>query len=153
MFIPTKTTSAAAAVVTLLAACGGGGGGTHTAAPPATAPTAQAPTIAAQPAAQSVSAGASATFTVTASGSDLAYEWQRDGKDIAGATSASYTLDKVQDTDTGARFTVVVKNAGGSVTSAAAVLTVLPAAARGLAFVAGTLGGAGNLDGVDGRYA
>ncbi len=155
MFVSTKTTGAAAAVVvTLLAACGGGGGGgTPSAAPPVTAPTAQAPTISAQPAAQSVSAGGSATFTVTASGSDLTYQWQRDGKDIAGATSASYTLDNVQGADTGAKFTVVVKNAGGSVTSAAAALTVLPAAARGLAFVAGTLGGPGNLDGVDGRFS
>jgi sugar lactone lactonase YvrE len=152
MFVATKTTGAAAAVVvTLLAACGGGG--SQTAAPPVTAPAVQAPTISSQPAAQSVSAGGSATFAVTASGTDLAYQWQRDGKDIAGATSASYTLANVQSADTGAKFTVVVKNAGGSVTSGAAVLTVLPAAARGLSFVAGTLGGAGNLDGLDGRFA
>jgi sugar lactone lactonase YvrE len=147
---------AAAVVAVLLSACGGGGGGaggTQAGSAPVTVPTAQAPTIASQPAAQSVSAGASATFTVTASGTDLAYQWQRDGKDIAGATSASYTLDNVQGADTGAKFTVVVKNAGGSVTSAAAVLTVVPAAARGLAFVAGSLGGRGNLDGVDGRFA
>jgi sugar lactone lactonase YvrE len=153
MFLPTKTLGAAAAVVILLAACGGGGGGNQVAAPPVTVPAAQAPTITSQPAAQSVSTGGSATFAVTASGTDLAYQWQRDGKDIAGATSASYTLANVQSADTGAKFTVVVKNAGGSVTSAAAVLTVLPAAARGLTFVAGTLGGPGNLDGVDGRFA
>ncbi len=152
MFVLTKKAGAAAAIaVTLLAACGGGG--SPAGAPPVTAPSAQAPAITSQPAAQSVAAGSSATFTVTASGTDLAYQWQRDGKDIAGATSASYTLDNVQGADTGAKFTVVVKNAGGSVTSAAAVLTVLPAAARGLAFVAGRLGGPGNLDGADGRFA
>jgi sugar lactone lactonase YvrE len=147
---------AAAVVAVLLSACGGGGGGaggTQAGSPPVTVPTAQAPSITSQPAAQSVSAGASATFTVAASGTDLAYQWQRDGKDITGATSASYTLDHVQSADTGAKFTVVVKNAGGSVTSGAAVLTVLPAAARGLAYVAGTLGGPGNLDGVGGRLA
>jgi sugar lactone lactonase YvrE len=155
MLIETRKSGAiAAAVAILLSACGGGGGGgTQPATPPVTTPTTQAPTIAAQPAAQSVSAGGSATFTVTASGTDLTYQWQRDGKDIAGATSASYTLDNVQSADTGAKFTVVVKNAGGSVTSAAAVLTVLPATARGLAFVAGTPGGPGNLDGTDGRLA
>lgn len=155
MFVHTKKSGATAAIVAaLLAACGGGGSGsTPVAAPPVTAPAAQAPAITAQPAAQSVSAGGSATFTVTASGTNLAYQWQRDGKDIAGATSASYTLDNVQGVDTGAKFTVVVKNGGGSVTSAAAVLTVLPAAARGLAFVAGTLGGRGNLDGTDARFA
>jgi sugar lactone lactonase YvrE len=155
MFVPTKTSGAvAAAIAILLSACGGGGGGgTPAVTPPVTAPAVQAPAITTQPAAQSVSAGGSATFTVTASGADLAYQWQRDGKDIAGATSASYTLDNVQGADTGAKFTVIVKNGGGSVTSTAAVLTVLPAAARGLAFVAGTLGGDGNLDGTDGRFA
>jgi hypothetical protein len=148
-----KSGAVAVAIAILLSGCGGGGGGgTQAVAPPVTAPTVQAPAIATQPAAQSVSAGGSATFTVTASGADLAYQWQRDGKDIAGATSASYTLDNVQSADSGARFTVVVKNGGGSATSSAAVLTVLPAAARGLAFVAGTLGGPGNLDGVDGRF-
>ncbi|MCS0612044.1 hypothetical protein NX783_04690 [Massilia kyonggiensis] len=155
MFVHTKKSGAVvAAIAILLSACGGaGGGGTQAVVPPVTAPAVQAPAITAQPAAQSVSAGGSATFTVTASGTDLAYQWQRDGKDIAGATSASYTLDNVQGTDTGAKFTVVVKNGGGSVTSGAAVLTVLPAAARGLAFVAGTLGGPGNLDGTDARFA
>jgi hypothetical protein len=148
-----KYSAAAAVVAVLLSACGGGGTQAGSGTPPVTAPTVQAPAITAQPAAQSVSAGGSATFTVTASGADLAYQWQRDGKDIAGATSASYTLDNVQSADTGAKFTVAVKNGGGSVTSAAAVLTVLPAAARGLAFVAGTLGGWGNLDGTDGRLA
>ncbi len=154
MFVHTKKSGAVvAAIAILLSACGGGGGGgTQAVVPPVTAPAVQAPAITAQPAAQSVSAGGSATFTVTASGTDLAYQWQRDGKDIAGATSASYILDNVQAADSGAKFAVVVKNGGGSVTSAAAVLTVLPATARGLAFVAGTLGGAGNLDGVDGRF-
>lgn len=155
MFEQTRKSGAVAvAVAILLSACGGGGGGgTQPAAPPVTAPAVQAPAITTQPAAQSVSAGGSASFTVTASGTDLTYQWQRDGKDIAGATSASYTFDNVQSADSGAKFTVVVKNGGGGVTSGAAVLTVLPATARGLAFVAGTLGGPGNLDGAGGRLA
>jgi len=148
--------AATVAVTLLLAACGGGGGGGTQAgggATPVSGPTVQAPTITSQPAAQSVSAGASATFTVAASGTDLAYQWQRDGKDIAAATAATYALANVQPADTGASFTVVVKNAGGSVTSGAAVLTVSPASARGLSLVAGTPGGPGNLDGTDGRLA
>jgi sugar lactone lactonase YvrE len=100
-----------------------------------------------------VAAGGTATFTVAASGADLAYQWQRDGKDIAGATASTYTLANVQAGDSGASFTVVVKNGGGSVTSRAAVLTVLPPVARGLSLLAGTLGGPGNLDGADGRLA
>jgi hypothetical protein len=143
---------AAAVAAVLLAACGGGGG-TTAGSPPVTAPSVQAPAITAQPAARSVAAGGTATFTVAASGADLAYQWQRDAKDIAGATAATYTLANVQPADSGASFTVVVKNSGGTVTSGAAVLTVLPAAARGLSLVAGALSGPGNLDGVGGLLA
>ena len=154
MFAQPRTSAlAAAAVAILLAACGGGGGGTPAGSPPVTAPSAQAPAITAQPVAQTVTAGGTATFTVTASGTDLAYQWQRNGKDIAGATAATYTLANVQSADSGASFTVVVKNGGGSATSGAAVLTVLPPVARGLSLLAGTLGGPGNLDGADGRLA
>jgi hypothetical protein len=46
-----------------------------------------------------------------------------------------------------------VKNGGGSVTSGKAVLTVPPASARSLSLVAGHIGGAGNLEGADGRMA
>lgn len=148
-----RSGATAVAAVLALVACGGGGSGTPAATPPVTAPTVQAPAITAQPAAQSVTAGGTATFTVTATGADLAYQWRRDGKDIAGATSATYTLANVQSADSGASFTVVVKNGGGSVTSAAAVLTVAPASLRGLSVVAGATGGPGNLDGVDGRLA
>lgn len=152
MFARTRRSgAAAAAVVLLLSACGGGA--TQAGSAPVTAPTAQAPAITSQPAAQSVTVGGSATFTVTASGADLAYQWRRDAKYIAGATAATYTLANVQAGDSGASFTVVVKNGGGSVTSGAAVLTVLPPVARGLSLLAGTLGGPGNLDGADGRLA
>lgn len=136
-----------------LTACGGGGDGPDsTPAPSApSAPSVQAPAIAAQPASQSVAAGQAATFTVGAAGSTLAYQWQRDGKDIAGANAASYTLANVQAADNGAGFSVIVKNSAGSVTSSPAVLTVT--AAKGLVLVAGAYGGAGNLDGADARFA
>nr|WP_269149153.1 PQQ-dependent sugar dehydrogenase [Corallococcus macrosporus] len=83
------------------------------------------PTIAQQPASTLVSAGHPATFEVSASGEPpLTYQWQRDGVDIAGATSSSYVLSAAQLTDSGARFRVVVTNGIGSTTSAEAVLTV-----------------------------
>ncbi|WP_322402600.1 hypothetical protein [Massilia luteola] len=146
------------AVVTalLLSACGGGGGGTPAGGgSPPTAPVTQAPAITSQPVAQAVTAGQSATFTVKASGDTLSYQWQRDGKDIAGATSDTYTLAAAQASDNGAAFTVVVKNAGGSVTSSQATLSVTAAAppAQGLSVLAGTLGGPGNVDGIGGRLA
>ena len=50
-----------------------------------------APTITVQPANQTVTAGATATFSVTATGSGLTYQWRRNGTNISGATSSSYT--------------------------------------------------------------
>lgn len=96
----------------LLVACGGDDGPT-------------APSISAQPASVTVKAGASASFSVTASGSGpLTYQWRRNGTNIAGATASTYTLSGVAATDTGAQFSVVVGNEGGTVTSTAATLTV-----------------------------
>ena len=68
--------------------------------------------------------GQSATFTVTATGSSLMYQWQKDGVDIAtGANSATYTIAAVVESDEGA-YQCVVTNAANSVTSTAASLTV-----------------------------
>ena len=50
-----------------------------------------APTITVQPANQTVTAGATAGFSVTATGSGLTYQWRRNGTPIGGATSSSYT--------------------------------------------------------------
>jgi hypothetical protein len=83
------------------------------------------PVIGTQPASASVSLGATATFTVTATGAGLTYQWQKDGTNIAGATTASYTTPATTALDNGAQFRVVVTNTGGSVTSSAATLTVI----------------------------
>lgn len=84
-----------------------------------------APVITTQPANASVTAGQTATFSVVATGSGtLAYQWRKNGTDITGATSASYTTPATITADNGAQFTVVVSNAYGSVTSTAATLTV-----------------------------
>src|SRR6202790_3993349 len=84
-----------------------------------------APTITTQPANQTVTAGQTATFTVVASGTaPLSYQWQKNVANIAGATSSSYTTPATTSFDNGARFTVVVSNSTGSVTSSAATLTV-----------------------------
>src|SRR6267378_3072912 len=51
-----------------------------------------APSITAQPVSQSVIAGQTATFSVTATGTaPLSYQWRRNGAAVSGATSASYT--------------------------------------------------------------
>jgi hypothetical protein len=87
-----------------------------------------APTITTQPVNQTVTAGQTATFAVVASGTaPLGYQWQKNGANIAGATAASYTTPATTSSDNGAQFTVVVTNTAGTVTSAAATLTVNPA--------------------------
>jgi Glucose / Sorbosone dehydrogenase/Immunoglobulin domain len=84
-----------------------------------------APGITAHPQDQTVQAGGSATFSVTASGAQpLAYQWQRDGLDISGANATSYTITGVQPADNGAQFRCRVSNAYGSTTSNPARLTV-----------------------------
>jgi sugar lactone lactonase YvrE len=138
----------------VLAACGGGGGGGGTPAPGGSTPpppAAAGPAITTQPVSQSVVAGQAVTFSVAADGTATGYQWQRDGKDIAGATGLTYTLANPQAADDGARFTAVASGVHGSTTSAAAVLAV--SVPKGLAVVAGTPGGPGTLDGVDGRLS
>ncbi len=84
----------------------------------------QAPAITTQPASRTVAVGQTATFSVAASGTQpLSYQWQRGTSNIAGATSASYSLVAGAG-DSGATFRVVVTNAFGTVTSSAATLTV-----------------------------
>jgi glucose/arabinose dehydrogenase len=85
----------------------------------------EAPAIGSHPNDQTVTVGGSATFSVSAGGTQpLSYQWQRDGVNIPGATSASYTLSNAQLADDGADFGVVVTNAHGSATSNVATLTV-----------------------------
>ena len=67
--------------------------------------------------------GQSATFTVTATGVNLMYQWQKDGRDISGATSATYTIAVVAESDEG-EYQCVVSNTAGFVTSTAANLTL-----------------------------
>ena len=83
------------------------------------------PTITTQPTNQTVTAGQTATFAVVAGGTaPLSYQWQKSGVSIAGATAANYTTPVTMTADSGSTFAVVVTNTAGTVTSAAATLTV-----------------------------
>jgi glucose/arabinose dehydrogenase len=83
-----------------------------------------APIITTQPANQVAPVGGSATFSVTATGSPApTYQWRKGTTNIAGATSASYTINNVQTSNAGT-YNVVVTNTVGSVTSNNATLTV-----------------------------
>ncbi|HXX01556.1 MAG TPA: immunoglobulin domain-containing protein, partial [Candidatus Acidoferrales bacterium] len=83
-----------------------------------------APSITTQPANQTVTVGKTATFKVVATGTGLSYQWQKGTTAITGATSASYTTPATKLTDSGSKFSVVVSNSAGNVTSNAATLTV-----------------------------
>lgn len=84
-----------------------------------------APSITQHPASVVVAAGQSARFQAAASGTaPLAYQWQRNGANIAGANQSAYTIASTASSDSGASFRVVVSNSFGSATSNAATLTV-----------------------------
>ncbi|MEO8806348.1 MAG: hypothetical protein ABI433_09710 [Burkholderiaceae bacterium] len=99
------------------------------------APLPEPPVIVAEPADVTIGAGSTASFAVTATGTALQYAWQRSTNagaawsDLAGATSASLTLNAVSLTDSGMLLRVRVGNALGSVTSRPAALTVTVVAA------------------------
>jgi hypothetical protein len=82
-----------------------------------------APTISAQPVGATKTVGESVTFSVTASGTSLTYQWRKGGVAISGATSSSYTISSVVVANAG-DYDVVVTNGCGSEISNTAVLTV-----------------------------
>ena len=92
-----------------------------------------APVVTANPVSQTVTAPATATFTVAASGTPApTYQWMQSVNGgaytaISGAASASYTTSATTVSESGTQFKCVASNAAGSVTSSAASLTVNPA--------------------------
>jgi hypothetical protein len=97
-----------------------------------------APSITTPPATQFVVAGTTIVLRVTATGDEpFTYQWTKDGAPISGATGSSLTIDNASPLASGS-YAVVVANAGGSVTSPAAMVTVSPRPVAGVAL--GTLG-------------
>lgn len=84
------------------------------------------PVITTQPASQTVAAGGTAVFAVATANTVTAYQWHKNGTNIAGATSSVLTLDNVQDSDV-ASYDVTVSNGAGPVISSVAMLSVSPA--------------------------
>jgi alpha-tubulin suppressor-like RCC1 family protein len=91
-----------------------------------------APAITQQPADQTVTAPATATFTAASDKAGATVQWQRsnDGgttwTDIPGATSASYTTAATSTADSGALFRAIFTNATLPTPTNAATLTVNP---------------------------
>ena len=93
--------------------------------------------ITASPSNQTVAAGYSATFSVTAAGvGTVTYQWQRqaaatttwtnlsDGGSYSGAATANLTVNPATAAMSGDNFQCIVSNGNGTATSAAAVLVV-----------------------------
>lgn len=85
--------------------------------------TSVAPSLVSSPSAKVVTAGGAVSFSVGAAGTDLTYQWFKDGVAIVGATSSSYAIDPVASVNAGSYY-VLVTNALGFVASAPATLTV-----------------------------
>ncbi|HUX90259.1 MAG TPA: hypothetical protein VMV48_06165 [Gallionellaceae bacterium] len=93
------------------------------------------PAITVQPTSAHVTALAAASFSVTATGTSLSYQWQRcmdaiatcvTWSNIANATLSTYSTGNTDTAMSGQRYRVVVSNTVGSVESAAVTLTVDP---------------------------
>ncbi len=73
---------------------------------------------------QSMCAGNNATFSVSATGSGLTYQWKKNGTDILGAKSSSYTMTGVSASDA-ANYSVAVGLVGATpVTTGFGILNV-----------------------------
>ena len=90
------------------------------------------PVITTQPADEAVLEGATASFTVAATGGlPLSYQWQdngtnlADGGNISGSMTTNLVVSNVSVAD-GGTYTVVVTNLASSVTSSNALLTITP---------------------------
>lgn len=82
------------------------------------------PVITQQPASQTIAYGSNLMLSVQASGTPpLQFQWKKDGVDLGSWSSSSYEVYQAKPTNSGI-YTVVVTNAAGSVTSAAASITV-----------------------------
>jgi sugar lactone lactonase YvrE len=80
-------------------------------------------TITNQPLSRSVEVGQTATFTVMATGSNLTYQWYKDGSAIPGATASTYSITNAQPSHAGT-YLVRVSSGVISADSAAASLLV-----------------------------
>ena len=106
-----------------------------------------APRIVSNPQPLLMSAGSSATFSARFIGSlPATYQWLKDGSPIAGATSATLTLNNVQSSDE-ANYALRITNSAGEATSAVARLTVAVPGVFGTGLDAnGELLAAGEID-------
>ena len=81
------------------------------------------PVITEHPISQTAVTGANITFSVTATGESLSYQWQKNNSNIAEATAATLTLTNVTE-DNNSTYRCVVTNPSGATISNEAILGV-----------------------------
>jgi len=112
--------SSSAGLYTVMAA---NSAGRVTSSPAALSVNVQSGTLTVAPQSQTVNAGANVTFSVTATGTGLAYQWKNSGWPISGATSATLTVSNVG-TNMDGRYMVTISNSTGVAAIGVAGLTV-----------------------------
>lgn len=95
----------------------------HVASSPASYMVMPMTTITTQPTSVSADSGSTVTLQTEATGEGVTYQWQFNGVNIAGATSATYAMTNVSKTQQGA-YRCVIGSACGAVTSSIATVTV-----------------------------
>jgi len=95
------------------------------------------PSVAIQPASQTIVAGSNVTFSVVASGTPpFGYQWRKNGSNVSGATDSALTRSSITTNDAGS-YSAVVTNLAGTVTSAdAALFIIVPGPVQLLSMVA-----------------
>jgi len=86
-------------------------------------PAGDPPVITRQPVSANGIAGGQVTLIVEATGPGLAYQWLKNGQEIAGATGPQLTLSSLEPNDAGS-YVVIVSNPAGRVRSSTAVVGV-----------------------------
>ncbi|MCP4520392.1 MAG: hypothetical protein GY827_01635, partial [Cytophagales bacterium] len=81
------------------------------------------PIIDTEPQDVTICVGEEATFSVSASGDDLTYQWYKGGTKLSGETKATLTIASVSNTDVGDYSVVVTEDCGSETTSKTVKLT------------------------------
>ncbi len=84
------------------------------------------PEILVDPVSKTVCQGDNISFSISASGTGLTYQWQKDGVEIPGETSSVIIINDVDSTDAGSYSCIVRSTCGPDITSNPGLLTVQP---------------------------
>ena len=84
------------------------------------------PVITSSPVNQTVNVGQAASFSATATGLNIQYDWVRNNLNIVGANSQTYTTPPAILANNGDLYQMKATNVCGTITSSSALLTVIP---------------------------